>query len=366
MKNICVVGGGNGAFATAGDLTLRGLNVTLLEHPDLSHSISAIQGIGGIRVEAVGSTGLPDGFARLSLITTDPKKALENVDLILIIVPSYALSSIEKLCIPHLKPGQTVVITPGNFGAAEWLRRQQEFGVEGVDVGEASCMIYACRKKDPATINIRGYKHHLQIAAYPGSRTAVILEKMKRVYPEVERATNILETGLSNVNPLFHPPILLLNTGRVEDTQGDFLFYVQGSTESVGRVIEALDQERLSIGRAFQVRLPSGTELLWNWYGHQGLKGNTITELHKHVVPYQYSKAPATLNTRYLTEDIPFGLVLWKHLARIAKVPTPTMDALIHLACITTNSDLIGMSNRFKTMNWLDKTLDEILAQVNA
>jgi opine dehydrogenase len=366
MRKICIVGGGNGAFAAAGDLALRGFGVNLLEFPGFATSIDTIQEHGGIKVESIESTGLLSGFARLDRITTDPKQAFEDVELIFTIVPSFALKSIADFCIPHLKPRQTMVITPGNFGSAEWVKRQQDLEVEGVDVGEASCMIYACRKTDPGTIKIRGYKHHLGIAAYPAGKTSEIVKKVRRVYPEVESASNILETGLSNVNPLFHPPILLLNIGRVEDTEGDFLFYIQGSTESIGRVIETIDQERRNIGRGFQVNLPTGADLMQRWYKHQGLSGNTIFELHKSVVPYQYSKAPSRLDTRYLTEDIPFGLVLWAQLGKIAKVPTPTIDSLIHLACTATGTDLRVASNRFENVNWLNSQPEKIIAQVNA
>jgi len=49
--------------------------------------------------------------------------------------------------------------------------------------------------------------------------------------------------------------------------------------------------------------------------------------------------APPSLAHRYLDEDIPFGLVPLAHLGRLAGVPTPTMDALIHLASVAKGID---------------------------
>lgn len=41
---------------------------------------------------------------------------------------------------------------------------------------------------------------------------------------------------------------------------------------------------------------------------------------------------PATLDTRYITEDVPYGLVFNARMARLAGVATPITDACIALA----------------------------------
>ena len=70
---------------------------------------------------------------------------------------------------------------------------------------------------------------------------------MKILYPAVSKAKNVLETGLNNVNPFIHPPIVLLNTGSTE--RGNrVLFYHEGITPSVQRLVEGVDQERLALG----------------------------------------------------------------------------------------------------------------------
>jgi opine dehydrogenase len=57
---------------------------------------------------------------------------------------------------------------------------------------------------------------------------------------------------------------------------------------------------------------------------------------------------PATTATRFITEDIPFGLVFTTHLARIADVPCPATKLLIDAVAMiagpeaTTGNDLVG------------------------
>jgi opine dehydrogenase len=66
-------------------------------------------------------------------------------------------------------------------------------------------------------------------------------------------AGNVLQTSLQNGNPVIHPAITLLNAALIERTGGDFFFYEDGVTPAVGRLIEAVDRERISIGRALGV-----------------------------------------------------------------------------------------------------------------
>jgi len=49
--------------------------------------------------------------------------------------------------------------------------------------------------------------------------------------------------------------------------------------------------------------------------------------------------APAAVNTRYLNEDLPFGLSPWSSIGRMWDVPTPKVDAVIRIASIMTDVD---------------------------
>ena len=57
-KTVAVLGGGNGAFATAADLALRGFTVNLLEVPQFAENIAGAREAGGIEFENRGVPGL--------------------------------------------------------------------------------------------------------------------------------------------------------------------------------------------------------------------------------------------------------------------------------------------------------------------
>ena len=55
-------------------------------------------------------------------------------------------------------------------------------------------------------------------------------------------------------------------------------------------------------------------------------------------------KAQSSLDNRYLTEDVGYTLVLFTELARLAGVPTPTMDAVITIASVLLGRDFAADS----------------------
>lgn len=126
MEKITIVGGGNGAFAASADLTLRGNQVTLFELPQFAGGIKEVMERGGIEMESFAGNGLEGGFAKLYKITTDVKEALAESDIIMVIVPSYSLDTIAKLCAPYLRDGQIVALCPANFGGSLFFSKRSK------------------------------------------------------------------------------------------------------------------------------------------------------------------------------------------------------------------------------------------------
>jgi opine dehydrogenase len=102
--------------------------------------------------------------------------------------------------------------------------------------------------------------------------------------------------------------------------------YEEGMTPSVVRVMEELDRERLNIGSALGVSLPTGVDMMVeSGYGPRG----TLWESLNGSAGLTPVKGPTSLENRYVTEDIPFGLVAWASLGHAVGVATPIMDSLI-------------------------------------
>lgn len=332
MESLTILGGGNTAFSVAANLTLQGHQVTLWEIPSFGATLTPIRDSQTIQLVGVAESGP----ARIHTLTTDIAEALSANELILVIVPSYAHQPFLEQCAAHLKPHHTVVLMPGNLGTLAWSHALRQAGVEPPVLAEVDTAPYVCRKTAPDTATIWGVVTGLGLGVLPTARTDEVLQRLDRVFPGVRAYPDVLACGLSAMNPVVHPAGVLMNAGRVEYSRGEFYFYEEGVTPSVAKVIMQVDAERRAVGRAFGYDLRPADEAFHAagfsprgdlWAAINGSR--MLTAL----------KAPGSLDSRWLTEDLPFGLATWSSLGAQYGVPTPTLNALVDLGSIVIGFD---------------------------
>jgi hypothetical protein len=85
-----VLNGGNGAFASAADLSLKWFNVSVLEIPEFAAGIQAAREKGGIDLAARGTRAVQTRFAKLECITSDASDVVLNADILLLVTPVFA------------------------------------------------------------------------------------------------------------------------------------------------------------------------------------------------------------------------------------------------------------------------------------
>lgn len=327
-KPIVVLGGGNTAFAVAAKLALEGRDVLLWEAPEQSASIAPILETKQIKLTGIGG----DGVATLAGITTDAEEALAAGDVLLAPVPSYAHRIFAGYLLPHLRPDHILALLPGNLGSLAfdtWLRaRGKAPGREGPLLVETDTAPYVCRKLGPDHAHIWGVVPSIGAGTLPASQTQRALEVLTPLFPGVISYPHGLAAGLGAMNPIIHPPGVLMNAGRVEYSRGEFYFYEEGVTPGVVRVIEALDAERRAVGRALGLDLLPVAEA-FHAAGF-GPKGDLWATINGSRMLTQL-RAPGSLQTRWLSEDIPYGLRTWSELGSQLGVEMPVARSLVTL-----------------------------------
>ncbi|HEY6887762.1 MAG TPA: NAD/NADP octopine/nopaline dehydrogenase family protein [Solirubrobacter sp.] len=332
---VAVLGAGNGGVASAFDFAQHGHEVSLYAPPEFGSHLAAIDAAGGITAH-----GDLEGFAPVRYAGNDIAEAMDGAELTVIVGPAYATEPHAFLAGPYLDDGAAVLICPGSCAGAIAFKRSAGFDLddERYIVGETSTLPYAVRITDPGVINVfLKLKTGVYLAALPRAGTDRLYELVKDVWPAVEKAESVFQTTLQNGNPVIHPAVTLLNAALLERTGGGFLFYEEGVTESVGRLIEAVDKERLAIASALGVKVLSEPEI--------GVKQGYMTELNYST---GYSQAPGFLGIaaqdrlehRYLTEDVGFSLVFLADLAAHVDVPTPVIDSVITITSVVLGRDL--------------------------
>jgi opine dehydrogenase len=329
-----VLGTGNSGHAFAADIALKGFSVNLADVPQFKANLDAVAEKGGIEIKGVVS----QGFAKLNLVTTDLEKAIRGVDIIILGAPANAHEPYSRALAPYLADDQFVVFI-SNFGALRFHHWMKELGVKANAVPvETQSLIYATRSAQPGSVEVFGIKSELGTAALPARRTAEFLEKMSVIFPQWNAAENVLYTSFNNMNPIVHPPMTLLNTGRIESTMGKgWNLYGDGATQSVAQVMEAVDGERMSLASLCGVGSVSLKDSFTSMYKHLGIQADTLSQVLRsspiHANP-ALPGTPPSMRTRYVTEDVPFGMVPWSSMGHMWGVPTPTCDALIQIASV--------------------------------
>jgi opine dehydrogenase len=359
IKTIAVLGAGHGGHAAAADLVRRGFDVRL--HARAEKNLSAIRSQAGIVMR-----GVHDGLVPFTHITTDIAEAVNGADLIMLVVPSVAHENYAQLLAPVLRPEQILFLNPGHTGGG--LHMVQALRAAGytspVQTCETVTLTYICRLEKPGAVNVFSYTKKLAFAAFPGRHAARLFELMKPLFPEIVLASSVLETALSNINAIFHPPGMLMNAGWIEATDGDFLFYKQGVTESVGRVTAGVDNERMAVAKALGIPTSSFLEtfLRAGLTTAEAVKSGSISRACRESAPNQTIKSPPSLDHRYVHEDVGCGLVPFSELGRLVGIPTPTIDALIVLASLSLEIDFRKTGLSLETMGLANKTPDQLLS----
>ena len=329
---VTILGGGNTAFSAAANLTLRGYKVILYEIPGFEASLAPVKGTSTIHLKGVAG----QGAAVIHRMTTDIEEALRASDLVLLIVPAYAHRPFAEVCASHLRKGQIVVLTPGTLGTLEWARILREAGTTEVILAETDTAPYVCRKTAPDTATIWGVVLHLGLGVLPATETEGVRELLEPLFPGVSCYPDVMACGLSALNPVVHPAGVLMNAGRVEYARGEFYFYEEGISPSVAKVIMQVDAERRATAKALGYDLCPADEAFWR-VGF-GPKGDLWATINGSRMLTQL-KAPGTLDSRWLTEDIPYGLAVWSSIGAQYGVDTPVMRSFVNIGSVVMGFD---------------------------
>ena len=354
---VAVLGAGNGGLASAFDFAQHGHEVSLFAHTEFGTNLGPIEQAGGIT-----ATGDLEGFAPIRYAGNDAGEAMAGAELVVIVGPAYSTEALAADAAPHLVDGMAVLVCPGSCGGAIAFKHTAGLALddERIIVGETHTLPYAVRVTDLGVINVfLKLKTDVFLAALPRAGTDRLYDLVKDVWPAVEKAESVMQTSLQNGNPVIHPAVTLLNAGLLERTGGGFLFYEEGVTEGVGRLIEAVDNERLAIAAALGATVFSEPEM--------GVRQGYMLE---HNYSTGYSTAPgflgiqaqSQLDHRYLTEDVGYSLIFLTDLAARLGVPTPVMDSVVTIASVVLGRDFRAEGTRTLRTLGLDGLSPEQLA----
>lgn len=359
MSNVTVIGAGNGGLSIAAWMALKGCCVNLYDK--FEETLVDVRNAGGATLKSPSLNGV----ACFNVVSSDIEAALAGSEIIMVATPASAHREVAAACAHLLSEGQTVVLNPGRTaGAIEFRKVVKEHAPDAkFTVAEAQSLIFACRKGLHAETSVYKVKQHMPLAALPAAKTGEVVRLLQPWFPQFVAAENVLETSLMNIGSVFHPIPAILNIARI-DAGENFEHYMQGISPSVANVLERLDLERTAIAAAMKVKTMGVKVWLEDVYGAKTSDTINLYEAVQRQEQYRGIPAPKDPFSRYISEDVPTGLVPLSELGRIAGVETPLMDAIVILAGSIHKCDYRVSGRNLRSLGLDGMSVDEMKAYV--
>ncbi|MCL6571426.1 MAG: NAD/NADP octopine/nopaline dehydrogenase family protein [Bacillus sp. (in: Bacteria)] len=357
MKNILIIGAGHGGYAAAGDLLLKGFEVKIYDLPEYQANLFPL-----IENKKVKLTGEISGVVTAPIVEINIEEAISTTDIILIISHSSSHKKVAEMIAPFIKDNQIIVLLPGYTGGTlcfEKIFKEKQVSSSYI-LAETNTLPYACSKiTGESAVHIKLYVKQLLVSTFPSKYNTSFLKVFKKLYPNAQLVDNVLEVGFNNGNPVLNILPCLFNAGKIEQAKGDYYHFQEGVTPAIAKVLEKLDGERMLIGKALGIRvIPYLDRVMDTGYVTDNSSWYEMISTSPHLT----AKGPDSLNHRYLTEDVPFGLVPWVEFSRKLKVEVPLMGSCIELASCLLEKNFWESGRTLEEMGIKDMSIDQLLA----
>ena len=336
--NITVAGAGKGGPSMVAHLISLGFHVKLYETPEFAHKLQPFIQRGGIECE-----GEVQGFFKPAAMTTNAAQAVADADLVMTAAMAMGHEAVVKNLLPHMRDGSMLAFNTGYWAGLRFRPRFARLK-KHVILAETDVLPYLCLRTGPHTMRIDGIKKRVGAAAIPASDTPEAVRRLNQTgILEFTPRRSVLEVSLASMNLLFHAPIVLFNLAASENTKGNYVFYRDGVSPGVGKIIQAMDEERMAIGRKLGLRLLDCVASTKIYYDGYQVRGDTIDHVLRSNLAYAQDvfAMPSVKDFMVFHQDLAYGIPPVIELGRILKVPTPAFQLIVDIANLVCETDYL-------------------------
>lgn len=326
---ISILGAGNAGCAVAADLTLKGHEVTLIKTSHAMHddNFEYLQNNGGkMTLNEFGEIKT----AYIHKVTRDIAE-IQYAEIVVIYIQTNFHEQIIERVAPFLQDDQILLINPGYLSTAYVLKHCRK---KRLIIAEAESSFIDGRIMEPGLFRVGFRNVRNPIGIYPSKRKEEAIKKLNLMQERFVYLDSVVEAALHNPNLIVHTVGSVMSIPRIEKSHGDFCMYHEAYTRdnpATWMILEALDSEKMDVLEKLGFeRLP---------YVEACKYRNSLDETQdaKDVflgyaeMPTR-AKGPTKVDSRYISEDVPQGLVMLEALGKSLNVPTPICTALIEIA----------------------------------
>lgn len=344
-----LAGAGAAAFAAAAYLESVGHRAVLWS-PSGRRTAALAEGTPLIATGALEGAFRP-GVARSA------ESLVNGADVVMLALPGYGHKVAFDAIAPHLVDGQPVIVSShASFGALYLGTLLARRGVN-VPVTAWGTTLATARQPDLTTAHVNTVRSRIDLATVPEDAAPGGLELCQRLFGDRFVAREgLLAISLSNLNPQNHMGIALCNMTRME--KGEAWGQGEHITPNVGRLLEALDAERLAIAEALGLEVRTIFE---HFHLSYHVPVASISEMNQEMHRQGIGgTGPATGDSRYVTEDAPYGLHVTALLGDIVGRPAPLHRAGVRIFSALYGRDFASENTLLSALRLGDMTLDDL------
>jgi len=330
---VAVLGGGNGAYAAAADLSEQGHEVRLWRRN--AAALAPVRDTGTITLQDTAG----ERAVRVACATGELAEAVRGAQLLFMPDPAFTQLDNARRLAPLLADGQVVFLAPGTFGSCVMTRLLRQAGNRArFAMAETGTLPWLTRKHGPACAAVTARATRLPTGVFPARVRDATLEQLKAAFPAIEPLEDALSAALMNAGPIIHPPLVLMNAGPLEHFER-WDIHKEGTQPSIRRVTDALDAERIAARRALGYAPPHFP--LADHYSADGEEWMYGRRVHVKLTDSgDWRERIVLTEHRYMLEDVALGLAFLVSVSEWAGVPCPVARGLLALGSAVLGRDL--------------------------
>jgi hypothetical protein len=315
--------------------------------------LATTAGVHGVEASFAGGPtfcGLP------ALVTDDPGAAVADADLVLMALPAFAHEVVLRTLAPRL-PGKVWIGVLPARGGFDWMAQEvlapfKRTGHNDLLLFGLQTLPWACRIHEwGRRVDVLGVKAGVDLAAWPSPKAPEVAATLAGlIQVDLQPVPTFLALTLANTGQIIHPGImyaLFHNWDGVPFAVEQTPSFYGGIDPCGAEILQAMSAEVQHLCRELESIVPALDlscvlpvhEWLLRCYTGQIEDPRTLCSAFNTNRAYLGLQAPVTpvtattcvpaFTSRYLSEDIPHGLLVTRGIAELAGVPTPTIDRVI-------------------------------------
>lgn len=354
---ISILGAGNAGCATATDLSLKGHTVTLIKTSHAMHdeNFEYLQNNHGKMI--LNEFGKIKS-ASIHQVTRDIT-AVKDADIVMISVQTNYHEQLIKRIAPYLQDDQIILINPGYLSSAYVLKY---CGDKNLIIAEAESSFIDGRIMKPGYFRVGFRNVRNPIGIYPSARRAETIKKLDQMQEQLVYLNSVVEAALHNPNLVVHTVGSVMSIPRIEKSHGDFCMYHEVYTRdnpATWQILEALDKEKMDILQNLGFPRMSYVEACK--YRNSLDEDSDAKEVFLDYAEMDTrAKGPTEVDSRYISEDVPQGLVMLEALGKSLNIATPIVTSLIEIAGAALGRDLRATGRTTEALG--KENIEKILA----